>query len=324
MYDLFQKNANKLETVLKTLGSLPNTVLRRRRNTDDSEESVNQSTDCSNTLNKLQSSGATKRARNYYGEITHTSTEVEETKSRNGDLGDLGDQNESADEDSDITIMRHSKKRKVEGDTTNDQTDLTKGASASTAADSLIKLEQLLCPICLEMMVNPVTTFCGHSFCEFCIFESLIFKSYCPVCREDIRGYKNPRCILLSQLIETLLTNEEHLGEKQEYHRRKQVHTKWINGRKLVDIEVGAKVDVCDTEHIWCTGVVKLKVERPSRVPRLLIHYEGWNRLYDEFLSQDSQRLAPHGIFTTRSDIPKYQRSSHPDSLFGYVTNSGH
>jgi hypothetical protein len=45
------------------------------------------------------------------------------------------------------------------------------------------------------------------------------------------------------------------------------------------------RLDVLDTEHIWCTAVVELKINTvESKTPLLLIHYEGWSRKYDEFL----------------------------------------
>jgi hypothetical protein len=41
-------------------------------------------------------------------------------------------------------------------------------------------------------------------------------------------------------------------------------------------------------------------------VTELLIHYQGWNKIYDEILELSSPRLAPLGYFTSREDIPRY------------------
>lgn len=41
----------------------------------------------------------------------------------------------------------------------------------------------------------------------------------------------------------------------------------------------------------------------------LLIHFEGWNDIYDEVINIESQRLAPYNFFSQRDDIPKYRLS---------------
>lgn len=42
----------------------------------------------------------------------------------------------------------------------------------------------------------------------------------------------------------------------------------------LSDIKAGEKIDVRDTEYIWCTGNVEQKVTTPNKPPLLFIHYE--------------------------------------------------
>jgi len=70
---------------------------------------------------------------------------------------------------------------------------------------------------------------------------------------------------------------------------------------------VGEKIDVRDTDYIWCIGEVKMIVESINNVPVVAVHYEGWNMWYDEFLPLNSPRLARLGFYTARDDIPKYK-----------------
>jgi hypothetical protein len=56
-----------------------------------------------------------------------------------------------------------------------------------------------------------------------------------------------------------------------------------------------------DYHFIWCTGTIKSVNEK-----EVFIHYEGWGSEYDEFIPLSSHRIAPHGLYTSRTDIPKY------------------
>jgi Zinc finger, C3HC4 type (RING finger) len=49
------------------------------------------------------------------------------------------------------------------------------------------------CPICLESTLgrNPVSTNCGHVFCQQCIQASLQIGKKCPMCKKNLPG-KNP------------------------------------------------------------------------------------------------------------------------------------
>lgn len=57
--------------------------------------------------------------------------------------------------------------------------------------------------------------------------------------------------------------------------RTKAVLSKYLKTKNRVkDVEPGDKIDVRDTEYVWCVGVVKLKIAYPSGPSSLHIHYE--------------------------------------------------
>jgi len=84
-------------------------------------------------------------------------------------------------------------------------------------------------------------------------------------------------------------------------------------------VKAGDKIDVRDTEFIWCIGRVELIITSLSREQLYYIHYEGWNRKYDEYIYKRSSRLAPLGTYTSRNDIPKYQMCPHQNMLFSQI-----
>uniref|UniRef100_A0A8C6UH68 Uncharacterized protein n=1 Tax=Neogobius melanostomus TaxID=47308 RepID=A0A8C6UH68_9GOBI len=50
---------------------------------------------------------------------------------------------------------------------------------------STVSEDQLLCPICLDVFVQPATTPCGHNFCRSCLSSYWAKNpSTCPVCKE--------------------------------------------------------------------------------------------------------------------------------------------
>ena len=44
-------------------------------------------------------------------------------------------------------------------------------------------MENLVCVICQDQMIFPVTLNCGHTYCKQCIKRALLGKPVCPTCR---------------------------------------------------------------------------------------------------------------------------------------------
>lgn len=43
--------------------------------------------------------------------------------------------------------------------------------------------EFFTCPICIEILNNPITTICGHNYCKACVSFNL---NSCPICKREV------------------------------------------------------------------------------------------------------------------------------------------
>lgn len=67
---------------------------------------------------------------------------------------------------------------------------------------------ELDCQVCYALILDPLTTNCGHTFCRKCVARILDHSSLCPICRRTLLvrpgAIKEPSNIRLSTLLSTL------------------------------------------------------------------------------------------------------------------------
>jgi hypothetical protein len=59
------------------------------------------------------------------------------------------------------------------------------------------------------------------------------------------------------------------------YRAREQELGDWHRKKTVSNPRVGMKIDVRDTEDIWCIGIIKQVIANESHSQTLLIHYQG-------------------------------------------------
>uniref|UniRef100_A0A3B4A5A5 RING-type domain-containing protein n=1 Tax=Periophthalmus magnuspinnatus TaxID=409849 RepID=A0A3B4A5A5_9GOBI len=88
-------------------------------------------------------------------------------------------------------------------------------------------MELLECPLCLFLMVEPVTVSCGHTFCRRCVWTFL--PSKCPQCKDklkprDTRAMKNNK-LKAGQFVEALRITNEGLDQGKSHRAVRKTHT---------------------------------------------------------------------------------------------------
>lgn len=156
-----------------------------------------------------------------------------------------------------------------------------------------------------------VNTTCGHSFCERCIFEFLFHSTSCPICRTEIEIDDLISNKLAQKIVEDFIT--ESKPELSQLHsKRRDEMIDWKESRRLKKIEEGELVDLRDSENVWCVARIKKVLDNHSHKRTLLMHYEKWDSVYDEFVCENSPRLASKGFFTSRKGrLIRYPKASH-------------
>ena len=110
-----------------------------------------------------------------------------------------------------MPVTRGSLKRK-QAEIQNDEDRVTVTLDLSTAH----------CSICKDLVRQPVSNFCGHTFCRICLDEANPWR--CPVCREKMRTGPN---LMLRALLEQIDAYNEHAFESSLDGQKKKLEEKW-------------------------------------------------------------------------------------------------
>lgn len=120
--------------------------------------------------------------------------------------------------------------------------DAVEGAASPPARPkrtSSAVVRDVACPICLEVMVEPVTTSCGHSFDMTCLHKTMrggSEGSRCPVCRCSIFGNSTFRVsVLLRDFIRERVPEE--FAQRVEQLARDKEEAKQRNTLGLANVE---------------------------------------------------------------------------------------
>lgn len=127
---------------------------------------------------------------------------------------------------------------------------------------SSLNEEELSCPICLELMVRPVITQCGHAACLSCIDSCFLMAitskepPKCCVCRASVEFYDyNESCSLRGAVRLCIRRASEEV--RSSYQKRMHEVEQSEISRSLLPIQKNQNVDVFDEEEmVWTLGKI--------------------------------------------------------------------
>ena len=85
-----------------------------------------------------------------------------------------------------------------------------------------IDVNELQCSICSRLLFHPITTECGHTFCQECMKESLEYGPKCPRCGKTLNDSTEKKRSITAVLDDLLRTHlETQYKEREEMHAKK-------------------------------------------------------------------------------------------------------
>lgn len=84
-----------------------------------------------------------------------------------------------------------------------------------TKAELGKEMENYLCTICIELLYEPVTCRCGHSYCQRCLQSWLKKSTSCPACRADLPAEVPSLSYNLKDLIQARFKEQYHIRSMQ-------------------------------------------------------------------------------------------------------------
>lgn len=109
-------------------------------------------------------------------------------------------------------------------------------------AGSVLSEEQLLCPICLDLFNQPVSTPCGHNFCRDCIqsYWQCANLSQCPVCKQKF--YRRPELKVNTFISEVASHFKKSVEKREENETSTEGQSSGHKGDVSCDVCIGKRV----------------------------------------------------------------------------------
>ncbi|XP_043557708.1 E3 ubiquitin-protein ligase rnf168 [Chiloscyllium plagiosum] len=101
---------------------------------------------------------------------------------------------------------------------------LSEGASPGAGPAAALSLAECLCPVCQELLAEPVTPPCGHSLCLGCFQQTVAISNLnCPLCRRRLsnwaRGKARDGTLVNAELQERIQQQYPRLQAEENNHR---------------------------------------------------------------------------------------------------------
>jgi len=180
-------------------------------------------------------------------------------------------------------------------------------------------LENFECSLCLNLLLDPVSVTCGHTFCRKCINRSFEYRNHCPLCRKPVPAGVGVN-VLLANIIAEIFPHDLALRKQAPDEELTQVEAPIITPLQELPSETEQGWELIRIEDAEVYWSIKYEATR---------EYDG--NEYDEtgdepeggyaVLRRGDQVILDVNITTNDPDIYLgHQFNQHPDPGYVYGT----
>ncbi|EMP25102.1 E3 ubiquitin-protein ligase LNX [Chelonia mydas] len=124
--------------------------------------------------------------------------------------------------------------------------------------------DDLICHICLQALIQPLDTPCGHTYCTVCLTNFLVEKDFCPVDRKILILQSCRKSnILVNKLLDKLMVScpfTEHCSEVLQRCDLEQHFQTGVLGLVMEDISMGGRGKGMAGAPFTCTGRARARL----------------------------------------------------------------
>jgi len=124
------------------------------------------------------------------------------------------------------------------------------------------------CIVCTDLIVEPVSLECGHTFCMECVQRNIHKK--CPVCRCSYKKAKIQKNLLLSAILETMYNNQyTQRQERITYLKRYDESERYDSLRDIIIDIITDGVEIVREDD-----VAQNQEDAPRQFPKFLVTFD--------------------------------------------------
>jgi len=104
------------------------------------------------------------------------------------------------------------------------------------------------CPLCFRLFCKPISTPCGHTYCQNCLMAALRYSLMCPLCRCELDSPTKKKYCVNVTLLHLL---EKHFGEqyqeREDEEKEEEIEEDATKETKKISVEME------DNFYSWST-----------------------------------------------------------------------